>query len=365
MRTPFQFSSLAIRVLFDKPAAETVAAEVARLSLSRVLMVAMPGARSAHEFAPVADALGGRCAAIFADARAHVPIETLEACLAAHQQANADGVVAIGGGSAIGLAKLVAARSHTPLIAVPTTYSGAEMTPFNAVTERGVKTQYRDPAMVPAAVIYDPDLTLRLPIEITGPSMMNGIAHSIEAMYAPEANPVVDLSAEMSIKLAAAALPRLAARLEERPARRDLLLAAMLAGQALAVTSMGLHHKLCHILGGAYDLPHAGVNAVILPYALAYNAPGAPVAAARIAAALGALGGTDPAGLLFDIAQGTGAPASLAALGLPETALEVIAATAAGQVYANPVPLSRPALHALLADAYAGRRPTVGAYAGA
>jgi maleylacetate reductase len=360
MRQPFTYTSLPCRVLFDAPAAATVADEVARLKLSRVLLVRSPGDRSAREAQSIAAALGDLLSATFADALVHVPIETLEACVAAHTEAHADGIVAIGGGSAIGLGKLVAAATKTPLVAVPTTYSGAELTPFNAVTDRGQKVQRRDLAMVPAAIVYDPDLTLSLPMSVTGPSMMNAIAHAIEGMYAPETNPIVAMKADLAIRLAAGALPRVAANRADRPARCDLLMSAMLAGEVLAVTSMALHHKLCHVLGGGYDLPHADVNGVILPYAMGFNAPGAPVVAARVASALGV---SDAAAGLYDLARTSSCPPSLAALGLPETALEAIARTAAGQTYANPVPLTVDALSAMLADAFVGRRPTTGAYA--
>jgi maleylacetate reductase len=359
MPHPFTLVQLPARVRFDAPAAATVAEETSRLALSRVLLVAMPGPRAQGQSLPISLALGAACAAVFDDARPHVPAETLADCLAVHTRVRADGLVAVGGGSAIGLAKLVAARTGTPLVAVPTTYSGAEMTPFNAVTEGGVKTQHRDLRMLPAAVVYDPDLTVSLPLAVTGPSMMNAVAHAVEAMYAPETNPVVEMAAAWAIGIAARALPQVAADPADRAARRDLLLAAMLAGQALAVTSMGLHHKLCHILGGTYDLPHAGVNAVVLPYAMAYNGPGAPHTAAQVAARLGA---ADAAAGLFDLARGTGAPASLAALGLPEAALDDVARTAAAQRYANPVPLAEAALRRLLDDAWHGRRPTLGAY---
>lgn len=359
MRQPFVYTSLPVRALFDVAAAGAVAEEAARIGMLRVLVVRSPGGRSAADAALISSGLGARLAGAFAEARVHVPVETLEACLGAHRDFAADGIVAVGGGSSIGLAKLVAAETRTPLIAVPTTYSGAELTPFNAVTTGGQKVQRRDPAMLPASIVYDPDLTTSLPLGISGPSMMNAIAHAVEAMYAPETNPVIGAKAELAIRLAARALPRIGVRGNDRDARRDLLLSAMLAGEVLAVTSMALHHKLCHILGGGYDLPHAGVNSVILPYAVAYNAPGAGNVASRVGAALGA---TDAAATLFDLAQRSGGPASLEALGLPEAALDVVAKAAAGQSYENPVPLAVVPLRAMLGDAYAGRRPECGAY---
>ncbi|MBX9926121.1 MAG: iron-containing alcohol dehydrogenase, partial [Hyphomicrobiaceae bacterium] len=268
-----------------------------------------------------------------------------------------DPIVALGGGSAIGLGKLVAARVQASLIAVPTTYSGAELTPFNAVMENGVKRQLRDMAMLPSAVIYDPDETLTLPLNVTGPSMMNAVAHAIEGLYAPEANPIVALKAAEAIRLAAGALPRVAQRLGDSEARAELMLSAMLAGEVLAVTSMGLHHKMCHMLGGGYGLPHASTNAVILPYAVAYNASGAPEAMRRVGAALGVATGDLP-GALYDLAQASGAPASLGALGLAAKVLEAIARAAAAQTYPNPVALDAARLRDMLAAAWHGFRPS-------
>lgn len=354
MRRPFTYTTYPQRILFDSAAQAVVPAEVRRLGLKRILVVRTPGARSAADCEPIARSLGNDLAATYSEARVHVPIETLRACVTLHRSAGADGIVAIGGGSAIGLGKLVAAETKTPLIAVPTTYSGAELTPFNAVTEAGAKVQRRDPAMMPASVVYDPELTLTLPLSVSGPSMMNALAHAVEGMYAPDTNPIVVAKAEMAIGLAATALPAIAVQLHNRAARRDLLLSAMLAGEVLAVTAMGLHHKLCHILGGGFDLPHAGVNAVILPYAVAYNTPGCPEVMTRIAAALGA---KDAAAGLYDLAQATGAPSSLAALGLPQAAIDAVARTAAGQTYDNPMPLETDRLRRLLDDAWCGRRP--------
>lgn len=362
MARSFTYTSLPTRVVFGTPVVPAVDREVVRLGLRRVLLVTSPGQRAAAQTEPIRRALGEHVAGAFTDAREHVPADVLAACLAAHATATADGIVAIGGGSAIGLGKLVAAATRTPVIAVPTTYSGAEMTPFNAVTENGVKVQRRDPAMLPAAIVYDPELTLTLPMSISGPSMMNALAHAVEGLYAPETNPVVAMKAEAAIRLAARALPVLSALGDDHEAkdlldaRADLLLSAMLSGEVLAVTSVALHHKLCHILGGGYGLPHAATNAVILPYAVAYNAAGAPEAMISVAGAM-EVPASDVAGAIFDLARTSAAAPSLAALGLPLSALDAIARTAAGQAYANPVPLEQQRLRDMLDDAWNGRRP--------
>lgn len=355
----FTYTSLAIRVRFGVDARSALREEAERLGITRALLVCAPGLRSRGEAERLADALGGRKAAVFSKAKVHVPVEILRACIEASAAWKADGLVAVGGGSAIGLGKLVSAAAGAPLIAIPTTYSGAEMTPFNAVTENGVKTQRRDPAMLPKVVIYDPSLTASLPVAVSSASMMNALAHAVEAIYAPDSNPIVRLTAAEAIRLAREALPRLLDAPTDLEARGALLQSAMMAGQALATTTMALHHKLCHVLGGTFDLPHAEVNAVILPYAIAYNGPGASEALAIVARALQA---ADPAQGVLALARNTGSPVSLQAIGLREEDLDAAAERAAGQTYDNPVPLDRAALRTLLDDAFHGHGPRAGGY---
>jgi maleylacetate reductase len=357
---PFRFTSLPVDIIFDVDAIATLAVETERMGLSRILLVSMPDARSTAEAERVASGIETRLAGHFRDAVVHVPVETLDACLAMHHRLAADGIIGIGGGSAIGLAKLVAGETGTPGIMVPTTYSGAEMTPFNAVTKDGVKTQRRSDAMMPKRVIYDVSLTLGLPLGISIASMMNAIAHSIEAAYAHDTNPVIQLIAEDSFRLGVPAMARLKDRPTDRQVRRDLLQASMMAGYALSSTSMALHHKLCHILGGAYDLPHAAVNAVVLPYAVAYNAPGATGVMARLSTALGT---DDMAGHLQAMNSANGLPASLRELGLDESAIPTIVDTLLAQTFHNPVPLSKAAIASLLDDAFAGLPPSIGKFA--
>lgn len=357
--TAFDYTSLPMKIRFGVDAFAALPEEAARLGMRRILMIGMPDARSVSEIQRFAAVLGEHVGAVFSDAAVHVPVETLNDCIRVCSAASADGIVAVGGGSAIGLGKLVSAATSLPMIAIPTTYSGAEMTPVNAVTENGVKAQRRDEAMLPKVVIYDPALTTSLPLAISSASIMNAMAHAIEAIYAPDSNPIVRLVALESIRLARQALPRLVDDVADRAARADLLQSSMMAGQALSTTTMSLHHKLCHILGGAHDLPHAEVNAVILPYAVAFNIPGAPAAFEDIARALGA---ADPAQAIFALARDTGSPTSLHAIGMNEEHLDAAAEVAAGQSYDNPVSRDRGALRALLDDAYHGRGPRPGGY---
>jgi alcohol dehydrogenase class IV len=270
------------------------------------------------------------------------------------RERHADAVVAVGGGSTTGLGKAIALRTDLPQIVLPTTYAGSEMTPILGETKDGVKTTQRTPKVLPEVVIYDVDLTLTLPVGLTATSGMNAIAHAVEALYAKDGNPIVSLMAEEGIAALARALPRIVTEPGDQEARSDALYGAWLCGVCLGAVGMALHHKLCHTLGGTFDLPHAETHTIVLPHATAYNAPAAPEAMARIARALGA---EDAAGGLYDLAVRIGAPRSLAAIGMPESGLDRAADLAVTNPYWNPRPIERPGIRQLLQDAYEGRLP--------
>jgi alcohol dehydrogenase class IV len=252
------------------------------------------------------------------------------------------------------LGKAIALESALPILAIPTTYAGSEMTPIWGITEGGVKKTGRDPRVLPRTVIYDPRLSVSLPYAMTVTSALNAIAHAAEGLYAQDGNPVVALMAEEGIRASAAALEPLQADSTDLSARSDALYGAWLCGTVLGSVAMGLHHKLCHTLGGSFNLPHAEVHAVILPHALAYNADAAPHAMARIARALGA---TNAARAVFDLSGRHGAPTSLAAIGMPADGLDRAADLAASTPYPNPRPLERAALRELLQRAFDGVPP--------
>jgi maleylacetate reductase len=348
----FVYEALPGRVVFGAGSLERVADEVARLGAARALVVSTPGHRPFAEDA--AGRLGARAAGIWADARMHAPIDNVEAGRAEARRLAADCCVAIGGGTPIGLAKAIALELAVPIVAVPTTYAGSEMTPVLGITEGGIKRTRRDPKMLPKTVIYDPELTFTLPPAVSGPSGMNAIAHCVEALYAQDANPLTSLIAEEGIRALAASLPVVVHEPEHGEARAEALYGAWLAGTALASVGMALHHKLCHTLGGTFDLPHAEVHTIILPHATAYNRAGAPAAMARIARALEA---EDAATGLFDLAAALGARQSLSEIGLRASDLERAADLAAQSPYPNPTPITRAGLRALLEDAFHGRRP--------
>jgi len=229
------------------------------------------------------------------------------------------------------------------------------MTPIWGLTDGGVKKTGRDPRVLPRLVIYDPTLTLSLPPAVAGPSGMNAIAHCVEALYAENGNPVISLVAEEGIRALAGSLPAVVARSDDLAARSTALYGAWLAGVSLGAVGMALHHKLCHTLGGSFNLPHAETHAVVLPYVAAYNCAAAPTAMTRIARALGA---ADPAAGLFDLARRVGAPAGLREIGLRAEDLDRAATLATTNPYFNPRPVTREGVRALLEDAWHGHRPT-------
>jgi alcohol dehydrogenase class IV/protocatechuate 3,4-dioxygenase beta subunit len=356
---PFVHTSHPSRVVFGSGTAGRVAEEIERLGCSRVLLLAGPSVAQAA--ARVREVLGGLVVAEFDGAAMHTPVEVTERALTVLREASADCLVAVGGGSTTGLSKALALRTDLPQVVLPTTYAGSEVTPVLGETSEGRKVTRSSPAILPETVVYDVDFTLSLPLATSVTSGVNALAHAVEALYSADANPVTDQQALDAISRIARALPRLAADPADRDARADLLHAAWLSGICLATVGMGLHHKLCHTLGGSFDLPHAATHTVVLPHAMAYNAPAAPEAMARIAEALGVPDA--PAGV-YDLTASLGGPTSLRELGMPESGLDRAAGLAAAAPYPNPREVTAGGIAALLSDAWQGRRPA-GARAGA
>lgn len=339
----FSYELSPVRVVFGAGCLAELPDVLGRAGFDRALVVTTPG-RSAALGDP-STALGGRFAGLFDRAELHVPAAVVTAALDDVARLAPDSVVAVGGGSAIGLAKALALVAGLPVVAVPTTYSGSEMTGIWGITENGVKRTGRDVRVAPRVVVYDPALTLGLPPDASAASGMNAIAHAVEALYAPDANPRSTLLAEEAIRALGRALPRLVGRPDDLEARADALGGAHCAGTALGMTSMGLHHTLCHVLGGAFGLPHALTHAVVLPHVMAFNASAAPEAARRVAAALGA---ADAAAGLGALDRTLGLTASLADLGLGAADLDRAADQVAGRRFANPRPVTREAVRAVL-----------------
>ena len=345
----FAVQSMPGRIVFGAGVARTALAdELDRLDARRVLLVVAPGERELAR--DLCAPLGARVAATFTDVAPHVPLAVAQAARAVAADAGADAVLSVGGGSTTGTAKAVALTTGLPIVAVPTTYAGSEVTPVWGLTEGGRKSTGTDPVVAPRTVLYDPELTVGLPVELSVASGLNAVAHCVEAFWAPGANPVTDLSAAEGIRVLAAALPRLAADPADLDVRGELLYGAYLAGSAFAVAGSGLHHKICHALGGAYDLPHAHTHAAVLPYVMAFNAPAAPQAAHRIARALGVDG--DPARALRDLSERLGLGGGLQELGMSREQIEPVLEHVTVPAD-NPRPVDRGALRAIVTAAWA------------
>jgi maleylacetate reductase len=359
--TPFTYTANPSRVVFGPGVLAQLPAEIERLGATRALVLSTP--EQAASARRVAELLGSRAAGVFSGAVMHVPIESAREARAEAQRLGADCAVAIGGGSTTGLGKAIALESGLPIVAIPTTYAGSEMTPIWGVTEGGMKKTGRDPRVLPRTVIYDPELTLTLPLGMTVTSALNAIAHAAEGLYATDGNPITALMAEEGIRASAAALAPLAVDPRDLQARGDALYGAWLCGSVLGSAGMGLHHKLCHTLGGSFNLPHAEVHTVVLPHALAYNASRAAPAMAAIARALSAalpghrIDAAHAPQAIFELAARHGAPTSLASIGMPTEGLDRAADLAVQTPYPNPRPLERAALRALLQRAFDGAPP--------
>jgi maleylacetate reductase len=281
----------------------------------------------------------------------HVPADTARAARTHIADVGADAVICVGGGSTTGLGKAIALESDLPIIAVPTTYAGSEMTPIWGLTENSVKRTGRDPRVLPRSVVYDPTLTVGLPIAVSVTSGLNAVAHAVEGLYAPDSSPMVSLMAADGVATMLRSLPAVAADPTDIKGRSEALYAAWLCGAVLGATTMGLHHKLCHILGGTFDLPHAETHAVVLPYVMAFNLVAAPEARAALVRAIDS---PSPAHLVRDTARRLGVPNSLAAIGMPEQGISEVVRQAVDAPYSNPRPVNKRDLTLLLEAAYTG-----------
>jgi alcohol dehydrogenase class IV len=350
---PFVYDLPAHRVIFERGSIARLPDEVKRLGAKRAVVISTPQeirfAEDAH------GRLGELSAGIFPEVAAqHVPVELLKVAKERARELAVDCYVAIGGGSTIGVAKAIALETSLPIVAVPTTYAGSEMTPIYGITEGGIKKTGRDRRVLPKTVIYDVDFTLSLPPHISGPSGMNAMAHCVEALYAQDANPIVSLIAEEGIRALARALPRVVSDGSDIAARSDAQYGAWLGGYVLGAVGMSIHHKLCHTLGGSFNLPHAETHTVVLPHATAYNRDAAPEAMRRIASAVGA---QDAAEGIYDLIGTIRAPRALKDIGMPADGLERAAQIAAQNPYYNPRPIEYAGIRELLGNAYEGRRP--------
>lgn len=348
----FVYQNAPMRVVFGTGTLRRLPDELSHLGVTRALVLATPRQKALVE--NIREMLGERFAGVFTGAVMHTPVEVTERAMEILRDVQADGLVAIGGGSTTGLGKAIALRTDLPQIVLPTSYAGSEMTPVVGQTSGGIKTTQSSPKILPETVIYDVDLTTTMPAGLSATSGINAIAHAVEALYARDRNPLISLMAQEGIRTLAHALPKICAQQGDRAARTDALYGAWLCGVCLGAVGMSLHHKLCHTLGGSFNLPHAETHTVILPHALAYNAPAAPDAIARIAAALGV---ANPVPGLHDLTRKLAVPLSLREIGMPESGIDHAADLAVKNPYWNPRPIEREAIRELIARAWRGDPP--------
>lgn len=350
----FTYEALPGRIIFAPGASrQELTEEVDRLGSEHILLIATEREKLLAE--ELAKPLGDRIGGIFTDVRPHVPVEVAEAARSMACEIGADCLLSIGGGSTTGTAKAVALEEQLPIVAVPTTYAGSEMTPIWGLTRKQRKTTGSSTNVLPKVVVYDSELTLSLPPSITGPSAMNAMAHCVEAFYAPGANPITSLMAEEGIRALARGIPIAVESPEDLEGRTEALYGAYLAGAALAATGAGLHHKICHVLGGAYDLPHAETHTIVLPHVVAFNEPAITEISARIAEALSAEGAATG---LYELVEKIEAPIALKEIGMKKEHIdEVVPQILESVPENNPRSVGEADVRSILESAYAGRRP--------
>ncbi|MEM6625148.1 MAG: maleylacetate reductase [Pseudomonadota bacterium] len=351
MAREFVFDVNPARIVFGVGSVSQVADEVRAQGAMRALVLSTPFQKSDAE--KLAAQIGDLAVGVFAEAAMHTPVDVTERAVAAYEAAGADCVVALGGGSTIGLGKAIAYRIDCPQIVVATTYAGSEVTPILGQTEDGLKTTVRGASILPEVVIYDPQLTLGLPISMSVTSALNAMAHSVEAVYAKDRNPVSSLQAVEGVRALHKALPVIVKDPSDIDARAEALYGAWLCGSVLGTVGMALHHKLCHTLGGTFDLPHAETHSVLLPHTAAYNSE---AAAAELKPIADIFGGDLGRGL-WDFAKTLGAPVTLSEFGLEEAQLDQASDLAVKNPYWNPQIVEREAIRGLLQRAWAGSRP--------
>lgn len=347
----FTYEALPGRVVFGAGRLASLPEEIDRLPARRVLLIATG---SAGSYLPdIIKGLDKRYAGVIDKVVQHVPEATIQTGLATVREVEADGLVTVGGGSAIGLGKALARETGLPLVAVPTTFSGSEMTPIYGITSEGRKKTGRDLRVLPRTVIYDPELTYSMPTSLAVTSGLNALAHCVEGLYGKLASPITDLMAEEGSQALAQGLIRIVNDGRDQEGYAQTLYGAYLAGVVLGTVGTALHHRICHVLGGSFDMPHSETHSVILPYVVWYNYKAAPAAMARLARALGV---EDPVKGMFDLKARLGAPASLAALGMPEDGLEKAARQVVDPPPWNPRPVDFAGVLEILQAAYRGAR---------
>ena len=352
MSNPAHHISETVRVRFGRGLRRELASEVSRIGATRALVLST--AEQCDLAMEASETLGPMAAGVYTGATMHTPVAVTEDALEHLRVTGADCLVSLGGGSTIGLGKALAYRTDLPQITVPTTYAGSEATPILGQTENGIKTTLSDPSVLPEVILYDPELVVGLPVAMSVTSGLNAMAHAAEALYAANRTPESDALALDGLRAMIGGLPKVVTDPADLTAREETQRGAWAAGTVLGQVGMALHHKLCHTLGGTFDLPHAQTHAIVLPHAIAYNARAAGAALAPISALLD---GAPPGPALHAFARGLGAPLALRDLGLREADLDRAADLATRTPYPNPQPVTREDVRALLQAAWAGDPP--------
>ena len=347
----FSFAGSPARIVFGDGSRSKVGEWIVTAGCKRALVLATPHQKADAE--ALATEIGSLACGTFAGATMHTPVDVTEAAMKMVAETEADCVVSLGGGSTTGLGKAIAYRTDLLQIVVPTTYAGSEVTPILGQTEGGRKTTVRDARILPEIVLYDPALTLGLPVSMSVTSGLNAMAHAVEGLYARDRNPISTLMALEGLRAFSRSLPKIVTAPDDADARNEALYGAWLCGTVLGTVGMALHHKICHTLGGSFDTPHAETHAVMLPHTAAFNAR---AAAAELAPAANLFGGSIGGGL-WDFAKSIGAPLTLKEFGLTEADLDGAASIAVENPYWNPRPIDRDSIRALLQEAWDGRRP--------
>lgn len=343
------------RIVFGAGAIAGIAEEVERLGAGRALVISTPGRAGMAE--RVVGLLGARCVGLLPEAVSQVPIELAEAGRDKARSMGADCLVAIGGGASIGLAKAIALDLALPIIDIPTTYSGSEMTGFCGITIAGVKRMHTSLAMLASTVIYDPEASLSLPLDVSGASAMNALAHCVDAVYLPTCSPVIALAAVEGAGAIARGMRRVAATANDVDARAELLYGAYLGGAALT-GGFALQHGLAHTLGGSFGVAHGLSHAIVLPHVVAYNVRFAPDALAPVAASMET---DDLGGAIFDLLVELGLPTGLESVGIRDEQIADIARiTVETDNGLNPGPVTQEAVEEITRAAYFGERPSRG-----
>lgn len=347
----FIYNASPARVIFGKGTIQELPAEISRQSLKAPLLLST--AQQASQTEALKKILNGNIAGIFAEATMHTPTNITEKALEYAKSVSADSIISIGGGSTIGLGKAISIRTGLPHICIPTTYAGSEMTPILGETADGVKKTRSDPKILPGTVIYDVDFTMSLPASMSATSGVNAIAHAVEALYAQNGNPIITLLALEGTKALACALPQIIQTPNDVEARTKALYGAWLCGLCLGSVGMSLHHKLCHTLGGSFNLPHAETHTIVLPHALAYNAPEIQGVMKQLAEVLPGSDGDALKGLnaLLDSLQ---VKRGLKEFGMKEQDVDKAADIAVSNPYWNPRKVEREGIRELIRRAWAG-----------